>query len=250
MTPKSQVRLCAILILMSGHSHWSTIKHKKEAKDQQKGKAFGKVSAEIMLAISQGNNITDPEKNVRLRAAISKAKEVNMPKENITRLINRLEAKSQSLVEVVYEALGPEDITFLIKTATDNPRRTQTDIKIVLDKNNGKLVSKNAVMYNYDLLAMFVIEDQPEEVVLKLIEAIEALNFEREGNCYYVYVDYSRFAEAWAKAKEMGLDKAPELVYKAKQSIEVSGTLLDKAVSIANKLEEIEEVQTVFTNIK
>ena len=235
---------------MSGHSHWSTIKNKKEATDAAKGKMFGRVSREIMLAISEGGNVTDPNHNIRLRAAMDKAKEVNMPKENITRLFNRIEERSQAMVEVVYEALGPGPINYLIKTATDNPRRTQTDLKIILDKNNGKMVSKNAVMYNYDLLAMFYLENKPENRVLELIEAVGAVDFEKDGKDYYVYVNYSEFAEAWKKAREMGFDKAPELVYKPKQVVAVTPEMAEKAYSLAQKLEEVDEVQDIYLNIE
>jgi transcriptional/translational regulatory protein YebC/TACO1 len=105
-----------IITNMSGHSHWSTIKHKKQANDKEKGKLFSKVSREIIMAINSGGGVTDPDNNIALRGALDKAKEVNMPKDNIERLIERVTTKAENLTEVIYEALGPYGISLLIKT--------------------------------------------------------------------------------------------------------------------------------------
>ncbi len=234
---------------MSGHSHWSTIKRKKEANDQQKGREFSKVSREILLAVALSGNVIDPDQNIRLRAALSKAREVNMPKDNITRLLDRIKDKAQHVTEVVYEAIGQHGTTYLIKTATDNSRRTQTDIKIILDKAGAKLVAKNAVMYNYDLLTMFTIENRPEEEVLKLIEALSAVDFAKEDKVFYVYVAMDQFSEAWQKAVELGFDKAPELVYKPKTTVIVSPESADQVMDLIDKLNALEEVQEVYTNL-
>ncbi len=234
---------------MSGHSHWATIKRKKEANDQQKGREFSKVSREILLAVSLGGNITDPDKNVRLRAAIEKAKEVNMPKDNIKRLLDRVKEKAQLVTEVVYEALFPSNVASIIKTATDNPRRTQTDIKIILDKNGGKLVEKGAVMHQFDLLTLFQIDNREEEEVLNLIEALNAVDFNKREGGYDVYVPMQQFNEAWNKARELGFDKAPELVYKPKVLLEADQTAIHKATELVEKLLAIDEVQDVYLNL-
>jgi len=235
---------------MSGHSHWATIKRKKQANDQLRGKEFSRASAEIMLAISLGNNVTDPDKNIRLRAAIERAKEVNMPKDNIKRLIDRLEQRAEKVVEVAYEALGPGNSHFIITTATDNPRRTQTDLKIALDKNGGKLVEKGAVMHGFYFLTMFTIKGFSEDKVLNLIEALSAVDFSKEGDTYYVYTQREQFNEAWQKARELGFSKAPELVYKPKAVIKVSPPELLKIENLLSKIEDIEEVQAVYANVE
>lgn len=234
---------------MSGHSHWATIKRKKEANDQQKGKEFSRVSREILLAVSLGGNVTDPDKNVRLRAAIEKAKEVNMPKDNIKRLLDRVKEKAQLVTEVIYEALFPHNVVAIIKTATDNPRRTQTDLKIVLDKSGGKLVEKGAVMHQFDLLTLFKIDNREEEEVLNLIEALSAIDFNKHENGYDVYVPMQQFSEAWNKARELGFDKAPELVYKPKALIEADDSTALKAAELVEKILSIDEVQDVYLNL-
>lgn len=235
---------------MSGHSHWATIKRKKEATDQARGKLFSKLSREIMLAIAQGGGITDPDKNVRLRAAIAKAKEINMPKDNIERLLKRIEERTEVMTEMVYEALGPDPVTFIIKTATDNPRRTQTAIKVLLDKHGGKLVEKGAVMYNYDLLGMFTLTEVEESRLFSLLEAVGALDFENDDDTYYVYVAYDQIAKAWQQFKDQGFSKAPELVYKPKLTLEVSPEKANQALRMVELLEELDEVQEVYFNIK
>lgn len=234
---------------MSGHSHWATIKHKKQANDQQKGREFSKISREIMLAVSLGGNVIDPDQNIRLRAAIEKAKEVNMPKENIKRLLDRIKDKAEQVSEVIYEALLFSNITAVIKTATDNPRRTQTELKIILDKNGGKLVERGAVLHGYDLLTLFKIEDQHESLVLQLIEALSAIDFSKQEDGYYIYVPFSQFSEAWAQAKELGFHKAPELIYKPRALLEVSEGIAKKAYQLAEKILTIDEVQDIYLNI-
>lgn len=234
---------------MSGHSHWATIKRKKEANDQEKGRLFAKLSREIMLAISEGGGITDPGKNVRLRAAIEKAKEGNMPKDNIQRLIDRQAERAQSVTEVIYEALGPDPVNLIIKTATDNSRRTQTDLRIILEKNGGKLVEKGGAMYNYDLYALFTLEKANEDQALTLLEKIGAVEFENVDSTFYLYVPYTQFAEAWSKAREAGFTQTPELVYKAKLRAEVSDELYAQVGDLVDKLEEVDEVTAIFTNL-
>lgn len=234
---------------MSGHSHWATIKRKKEANDQQRGREFSKVSREILLAVSLGGGVIDPDKNVRLRAAIEKAKEVNMPKDNIKRLLDKIKEKKEQVSEVAYEALLPHNVTAIIKTATDNPRRTQTDIKIILDKSGGKLVEKGAVMYGYDLLTLFKFKDQDEASMLNLIEALSAIDFSKEEDGYYIYLPLSQFSEAWQKAKQLGFNKAPELVYKPKALIEVTNDVAEKVYELAEKVLSIDEVQDIYLNI-
>lgn len=234
---------------MSGHSHWATIKRKKEAADQEKGKLFSKITREIMVAVSEGGGITDPENNIRLRGALEKAREVNMPKENIQRVLDRAREKKNALTEVIYEALGPSSVTFIIKTATDNPRRTHTELSIVLDKNGGKLVEKGAVAFMYDLCGLLTYQGDSEEA-LSLAESIGAVDLESEGKTYFLYVPYRDLSVAWSKARNRGVNKAPELIYKAKIYLDVDKETQSKALKLLEKLEAVEGVQEIYTNIK
>jgi YebC/PmpR family DNA-binding regulatory protein len=234
---------------MSGHSHWSTIKHKKQANDKERGKLFSKVSREIIMAINTGGGVTDPDNNITLRSALDKAREVNMPKENIERLIERVTSKAENLTEVIYEALGPNGISLLIKTTSDNPRRTQTEVKIVLDKNGGKIVEKGAVMYMFDLCGRLEIKGKTEEEALNLTEALGGNDLEKEEDTFIIYFNYESMSRAWQKAKEHNINKVPELFYRPKSYIDVTEDKAKKTIDLLNKLDELDDVQELYTNI-
>jgi YebC/PmpR family DNA-binding regulatory protein len=234
---------------MAGHSHWANIKRKKEANDAQKGKLFGRVTREIILAVSAGGGNTDPNSNIALRTALDKAREVGLPKDNIARIFDRAKEKASALVEVVYEATMGNGASFMIKTATDNPRRTHSELALLLDRNGGKLVEKGGVSYLYDLCGEFFVETLAVSDILSLVEALEGFELEETGDGYYIYIEYQKMSEASNKAKELGITKAPELVYRAKSGIELPESDQSAVVSLYEKLEEHDDVQAVYTNV-
>ncbi len=125
---------------MAGHSKWANIKHRKMAQDAKRAAIFTKLTKNITLAAKNGGN---PETNFALRLAIEKAKQANVPKDNIERAIKRGTGElkdSAEIEEIVYEAYGPGQIAMLIKVATDNRNRTLSEIKNILNKNGGKFV--------------------------------------------------------------------------------------------------------------
>lgn len=133
---------------MSGHSKWSTIKHKKALTDAKKGKVFSKTAHMITLAARKGEN---PDMNPDLRLAIEKAKEVNMPKDNIEKAIKRGSGVEQKkLEEFLYEAYGPEGVAILIEGITDNKNRTSQEIKHLLGQNNSKMADPGSVLWMFD----------------------------------------------------------------------------------------------------
>lgn len=132
---------------MSGHSKWSQIKHKKAQSDAKKGKMFSKVSRMITVAARRGDK---PEMNPELRLAIEKAREVNMPKDNIERAIKRAAGKeSEKLEEVLYEAYGPAGVGILIEGITDNKNRTLNELKHILNEHNAKLADSGSVLWMF-----------------------------------------------------------------------------------------------------
>lgn len=136
---------------MSGHSKWSTIKHKKAALDHKRGKAFSEVSKMIRVAVKEGKS-GDPGQNPSLRLAIEKARQVNMPKENVQRAIDRGLGigKGGRIEEVVYEGYGPGGIGFLVVAHTDNRQRTGGEVRFLFDKNGGSLGGPGSVSYMFD----------------------------------------------------------------------------------------------------
>src|SRR5215471_17152212 len=135
---------------MSGHSHWATIKHKKGAQDQKRGKLWSKLSREIIVAARHGGG--DPTMNLKLRYAIDKAREVSMPKDNIDRAIKRGtgEIEGQSFEEITYEGYGPGGAALLVEVLTDNRNRTAGEVRKIFERHGGKMGSAGCVSYLFE----------------------------------------------------------------------------------------------------
>ncbi len=133
---------------MSGHSKWSTIKHKKAIEDGKKGAAFTKIAKKIQIAAQKGKS-ADPEMNPFLRTALEEARSVNMPSDNVRRAIDKAigGGVGVQMEEIIYEAYGPGGVGFLITAATDNRNRTGGEIKSIVDKAGGSLGSPGSVSY-------------------------------------------------------------------------------------------------------
>lgn len=165
---------------MSGHSHWASIKHKKQLTDAKKGKIFSKIAKLITIAARGGG---DPEMNPSLRLAIEKAKQVNMPSDNIQRAIKKGtgEDKSEQLEELTYEAYGPNGTPLLIEVITDNKNRTLSEIKHILNTHNGKMAEAGSVKYMFDKkgdgwIAKYPLNIGDENIKNQLIKLFEALD--------------------------------------------------------------------------
>lgn len=133
---------------MSGHSKWSSIKHKKGIADQKRGQLFSKLSKLISIAARRG---TDPETNSELKNTIERAKSFNMPSDNIQRAIKRVSDKDAAqLEELQIEAMGPNSIAFIIQAITDNRNRTISELKNILNKYNIKMVTQNSLLWMFE----------------------------------------------------------------------------------------------------
>ena len=152
---------------MAGHNKWSSIKHKKAKTDAQKGKVFSKVARELTLAVKLGG--AAPEMNPRLRLALQKSKEANMPKDNIERVIQKGAGNDDGaqLEECQFEAYAQHGIGMLIDAVTDNKNRTVANIKLILNKNNASLAEKGAVSYMFETKRLLFLEksDRSEEII-------------------------------------------------------------------------------------
>lgn len=175
---------------MSGHSKWSTIKHKKALTDAKKSKIFSKISALISVAAREKGG--DPEKNPNLRTAIEKAREVNMPKENIDRAIKKGsgEIDGAKLEEVTYGAFGPGGVAILIEAITDNKNRTLAEVKQILSAHNAKFVETNSITWMFerkssDWIAKNPIKVENETDKKELAALYEALDDQQDINEIY-----------------------------------------------------------------
>ena len=170
---------------MAGHSKWNNIKHKKEATDAKRAKAFSQVSKMIRVAVKEGKS-GDPKFNPALRVALEKARAVNMPKDKIQKAIDRGLGKSASgatIQEIVYEAFGPSGEAYMIVALTDNPNRTSAEVKYVLSRSGGSLGSPGSASYlfrrdqagGFQVVTPLNLDEAAKQKATQLIEALRVL---------------------------------------------------------------------------
>lgn len=236
---------------MSGHNKWSKIKRKKGILDNQKGVIFSKLSRLITLAVVEGGGISDPEKNIKLRLAVEKAKTENMPKENINRAIENGVGPNRSLIkEVVYEAFGPSKVALIILTATDNHNRALSEIRNVLERHGGKLGVKGSVGYLFNKcgIVIFNKSDSPEDKVFQFAEKVYALDIDQDEATFTVYIPF----ESLGKVKDNlnGLAaRATEIDYKPTSFIDINTKeSADKVLKMVEDLDNLDDVSHVFAN--
>lgn len=235
---------------MAGHSKWSKVKRQKGIKDQQKSSVFAKLSRAISLGVREGGGITDPVHNIRLRFAIEKAKEFNMPKETIERAIEKGSGVGVAeLKEVLYEALGPYGSMFVIVGMTDNTNRTSSEIRNTLERRAGKM---GTVLYgfNYTGLIGFDLQKYTEEEIMEFAEKIESTDFVEEKGELYLFFPPSKLAQISTELGELTPSLSPELIYRPLSSITLSDVQKEEIEVLIEALEELSDVQTVFSNVE
>ena len=241
---------------MSGHSKWSTIKHQKGANDAKRGKIFSRLSKMIAISVREGGS-DDPDFNPRLRLFIDKAKTENMPKENIKRAIDRGAGRvaGQSYEEISYEGFGPGKVAMIVECVTDNRNRTNSDIKVAFDKNNGILGSSGSTAYFFNRKGMVLIqlkpEDNLEESELELIDlGVEDFEDLGEGKLKMI-VDPALTNEVGEKAKEMGYNVIDtDIVMQPNTYVELGENEYDRFEKFLNIIDDLEDVQKIFYNAK
>ncbi len=228
---------------MSGHSKWANIKNRKGAQDKKRSEAFTKVSKNILTAIRSGGGNTNPEANLTLKVAIEKAKEVNMPKENIQRLLDRFEERKANLVSVILEGYGPFGVPVIVETETDNKNRILGEIKLIFKNYGGSLGESNSVMYQFDRVGEVEFENVSEDDELNLID-LGALDFDEKT----AIVEPTKLNEFEEKVKQIGLNPVrSELVYRIKTPVSLANeTDLDKILDFVDELENNDDVLGVY----
>jgi YebC/PmpR family DNA-binding regulatory protein len=238
---------------LSGHSKWSTIKHKKAASDAKKGKEFTRASNLISLAAKNGG---DPGMNPSLAMAIDKAKSVNMPRANIERAIKKGtgELGGASIEEIVYEGYGPGGIAILIETASDNKNRTVSEIRAVLTKHGGNMASTGAVAYNFERRGQIEIltakQSKSEEEIEENIIDSGASDFELESDRIIVYSEPKDLFAVKKSLEGAGLvTDSAELTYVAtNESAITDPEKAEKIIKLIDSLEELDDVVNVHAN--
>ncbi len=154
---------------MSGHSKWSTIKREKGAKDAKRGAVFTKLGNQIAIAARGG---TDPAMNASLAMAIEKARQANMPKDNIQRSIDRVADKNAAVLEeITYEGYGPGGVGIIIEAATDNRNRTLPEVKTALVKNGGRIADAGSVAFLFTRKGVIRVAESGEDALLTILDA-------------------------------------------------------------------------------
>lgn len=236
---------------MSGHSKWSSIKHKKGAADAKRGKIFTKLIKEITVAARMGGG--DPDGNPRLRAAIAAAKAENMPKENIERGIKKGtgELEGQSYEETSYEGYGPGGVAVLVDCLTDNKNRTVAEVKHLFDRNGGSLGEPGCVSWIFEKKGLIVLDkDQVEEEKLfDLALEAGAEDVREEDSEFEVLTDPSDFEAVKKAIDDAGLPfTLAEISMIPKNTVKLEGKKAQQMMSLMEGLEDHDDVSNVYAN--
>tara|TARA_B100000809_G_scaffold146948_1_gene144467 strand:+ start:942 stop:1700 length:759 start_codon:yes stop_codon:yes gene_type:complete len=237
---------------MSGHSKWSTIKHGKAVVDARRAVVFTKLSKEIIIAARQGGG--DPDMNFRLRIAVQKAKDSNMPAANIERAIKRGDGTDGSAVqmeELTYEGYGPGGTAILLQALTDNKNRTVSEVRSTFTKIGGSMAEAGAVAWQFEQKGVVVVnanEDQADELTLVAIDA-GADDIETVDTTLHAYSAPSDMEEIRRTLSESGADiESSELAMVPKNTIALDEKTAMQALRLLDQLEELDDIQKVFSN--
>lgn len=237
---------------MSGHSKWANIKRKKEANDKLKGNIFSKLSRLITLAVLEGGGITDPDNNVKLRLAIEKAHASNMPKDNIKRAIERGVGPNKSQIkEIIYEGFGPYGVNLIILGTTDNPNRTLSEIRNILERHQGKLGNSGSVSYQFlkCALAVFSKATLSQDKILEISDNLKAYDIGEDDQKFYVYFPYQDLGHIKDILKDTQYETA-EIYFKPQTILHLDDDeKLKKVSELIDSLEALDDIQKVFTNL-
>ena len=237
---------------MGGHSHWSQIKRQKGGNDAKRGAVFTKLSREITVAAREGGG--DPAMNPRLRLAIEKAREGNMPMDTIKRAIERGTGGGEgaaALQEVTFEGYGPGGVAILVQTLTDNRNRTVSDLRTTLTRGGGTLGESGSVAWQFDNKGLIAVEadgQDAEELALTAIDA-GAEDVRVDGDFVEVYTAPTELDRVRRQLAEAGLKIASaELFMLPKNTTPLDERNAAQALRLLDQLEELDDVQKVYSN--
>ncbi len=237
---------------MSGHSKWSSIKHKKAGKDAKRGKIFTKLIREITVAAKLGGS--DPAANPRLRSAVQTARGQNMPTDTINRAITKGAGGNDGVdfEEVIYEGFGPSNIAVVIEALTDNRNRTIASIRTAFNKYNGNLGSPNSVLYMFDRKGTITIPKSAvdEDTLTEMVLEAGGEDLEAAGDDFLVIAAMEEFEQVKAELEKQELNiTAAELAHLPQTKVLVEDReAAEMVLNFLDMLEEDDDVQKVFSN--
>ena len=236
---------------MSGHSKWSTIKHKKAAADAKRGQAFTRLIREITVAARAGGG--DPSGNSRLRTAIAAAKDANMPSDNITRAIKKGtgELEGVQIEEVTYEGYGPGGVAVLVEAVTDNKNRTLPEIRHIFSKRGGNLAAANSVAWMFEKKGYLVVDTEamPEDQLLEVVLEAGAEDMRRDGSNFEIFTTPEDFDTVKEAMKSKAINPiASEVAMIPKNTVKADASEARKVIGLVEALEDHDDVQHVWAN--
>lgn len=236
---------------MAGHSKWKQIKHKKAITDSRRAANWTKIIREITVAAKAGGG--DPAGNPRLRLAMDTARGANMPNDNIERAIKKGtgELEGVNYEEITYEAYGPAGVAIMIESLTDNGNRTVADIRRWLSRNGGNLGTAGSVAWMFDRRGQITVDGEKygEEQVMEAALEAGALDVESQDGVFTVLSEVADFNAVQDALREKGIEwEDAELAMIPKTEVRVEGPDAVQLVKLLDLLEELDDVQKVYTN--
>jgi YebC/PmpR family DNA-binding regulatory protein len=237
---------------VSGHSKWSSIKHKKGAADARRGKLFSKLARALIVAAREGG--PDPAGNLALQNAIEKARSYSMPKENIERAIARgsgADTDAQAFETAVYEGYGPGGVAVLVEALTDNRNRTAAEVRNIFTKSDGNLAEAGAVGWLFVRRGLVLVAAEADEDELTLAAAEGgADDVSLDGSSYQVVAPPESLSSVREAIEQAGIDvQSAELTMVPKTTIELADeSAAKKVLRLIDALEENDDVQDVYAN--
>lgn len=236
---------------MSGHSKWSTIKHKKAATDAKRGKAFTRIAKEMTIAARDGGG--DPATNNRLALIVSKAKAANMTKDSIERAIKRGtgELEGGELSELVYEVYAPNGIGLVVEVVTDNKRRSIADLRHVVNKNGGTVAASGAVAWQFTRKGYIAIEEAVDEDELFMAAAEAGADDIQFGELSEIFVEIENFQAVQTGLAEAGIKiSEASLVFEPNSPSELNVADSKQVMKFVELVEDVDDVQNVYSTLE
>mgnify|MGYP005864026709 CR=1 FL=1 len=236
---------------MSGHSKWAQIKRQKGANDAKRGQLFTKLGREISVAARQGG--TDPEANFRLRLAVQRARDNNMPLDNIERAIKRGAGggESAALEDIVYEGYGPGGVAVMVEVLTDNRNRTAAEVRNVFTRAGGSLGETGCVAWQFKSSGVIVADvkgGDPDELALRVIDA-GAVDVKAEDGTIEVYTEPGDLERVRQTVESAGaVISSAETSMVPETTIALDSKVAAQVLKLLDKLEELDDVQRVYSN--
>jgi len=238
---------------MSGHNKWANIKHRKAAQDAKRSKIFTKIIRELTVAAREGGG--DPEKNPRLRAAIERAREANMPKDTMEKAIKRGtgELEGVNYEEVIYEGYAPGGVAMMIRALTDNRNRTAQELRHILSKNGGNMAESGSVSWVFERKGVINIPKESisdlEELMMIAIDA-GAEDIKENEDPVQIITDPSNVMSIKQALEGTGYKCEANITYIPKNTVKVTGKDAEKVLELLEKLEDMDDVQEVYANFE